>query len=128
MVLASNTDSQGQTNISFALEGAEVTGEHNEEDVGFILLEAGTGSVTDTSDRVLKYDVGTTLDGTDGRSVRGHDNGCYKVPDTRDFVLDRIPQVFASKSTTNGNNGGWLRRCFPIPRHRMSPFRVFMRT
>ena len=62
MVLGASLNSTNQVSISFALEGAEVTGSHGEpEEVGFVVVQPNFGTVTDINNNVRAYDIGTTI-------------------------------------------------------------------
>lgn len=109
------TTAKNITAISFdvALERSEVNDGfpvNNPETIGYLAISQGSGSFTDDGGNLIDLKAFISPD-----SIRGWDdnNGATagdQVNFDSAFAVGSNPQVFASKATRKGVDGGWLRR------------------
>ena len=86
-------DNFGASSFQLALETAQdLTGDHGEEMVGYVVWEVGVGTIND-----IKFDAVLGLDAT-----TGHDNGC----DANAHNLGQVPVVAIAQQRDRGGGNG----------------------
>ena len=94
------------TGAELALERSEVTsgGLGSAEQVGYLAITSNvSASFNDSGGQSVILETLRTA-----RTITGWDNGCTSFPLLGSYTS---PLVFGNKSTRNGGDGGWLRRC-----------------
>jgi flagellin-like protein len=93
-----NPPSSGDDDFRIALNGAEAENSHDEETVGYIIMEENYGTLSE-----IKYDAKRTTD-----SVRGFDNSPpYNTAFSQSF--DNTPNVMISvQLEMDGGDGSWI--------------------
>ncbi|WP_421858241.1 DUF6701 domain-containing protein [Marinobacter salarius] len=87
------------TDMSLALEGAEVTTSHGAETIGWVAIESGSG--TNSGNDYVAGAVGQVVD--------RHSDACQRLG--LGFNFASAPDVVASNITVAGTNGSWVRYC-----------------
>ncbi|EGQ9193786.1 DUF6701 domain-containing protein [Vibrio parahaemolyticus] len=109
--IALNPTTQG---FSLILDRSEVTKnaelKHSEE-VGFV-AGLGQGFVNGRKFWLGDGSTRNTLGDLDDNVIKPITEGCLQVSDFPVSGFKSAPVLLASKRTRNGNNGGWLRRCY----------------
>ena len=93
------------TSVEMALERSEVAaGTVATERIGYIAFPSTTGSFLDDSAVLTDWSALETAD-----NIRGFDNGCFA--NAFSTVTFSAPRIVATKTSRDGGDGGWLRRC-----------------
>lgn len=95
------------TGFQVALERSEIEDGSvvTPEIIGFMAMEAATGSFVDESNNTVVYKAFSY------NGARGWDDGCVRS-NFPGGAFSSTPVVMASKRTRNNPDGGWVRRCF----------------
>mmetsp|Transcript_5577 Transcript_5577/g.9269 ORF Transcript_5577/g.9269 Transcript_5577/m.9269 type:complete len:932 (+) Transcript_5577:64-2859(+) len=73
------------------------------ETIGYVAMERGSGSFSDSAGQLVRYDALLS-----GRVVKGWDDGARVINFAGDLQTS-APLVIGSQSSRNGADGGWLR-------------------
>lgn len=104
--LTVGVESVSSTSASFSLDKSEVASAAlaQQEVIAYFAVPDGTENNLSNSDGdTLSYEMFNTPS-----NIEGWEEGCFNNSFSNSY-LD--PHVIATKTTRNGNNGGWIRRC-----------------